>query len=255
MTENSFPFDQPVDGAAGPAVEEPSERRSPVLLLGGVLGALVLGAGGWFFVTGGDADDEFAAPVTKRPPSVGSPVQPAPEAVVVPVAATEAVGRNPFKALYVPPSGGSTGAPGTTTEGTPATGTGTGATSGAGTGTSGGTSKGAAGGTPTGQAPTAPVEGTTPPEQPKTPPKYLSVQVVDPAANQVTFKLVDRAAAKPEEAEQTVVVKPGEVFATYFKLLGYGTVLDANNNPRNCTDLQYGDALIKLCENESYQVS
>ena len=78
--------------------------------------------------------------------------------------------------------------------------------------------------------------------------------MVDPGANQVRFKLIDRAPEKPEDAETVVVVKPGEVFATYFKLIGYGTLLDANNQPRNCTDLLYGDTRLKLCEGESYQL-
>jgi hypothetical protein len=249
MTENSFPFESVAEPPPFEDGDEGGSRKS-VLLVGGVVASLVLGAGGFFLLnSGGGEDDEFAVPA--RAPQAAAPMEAEPAPVeVIPVATTEQVGRSPFKVLYVEPKAAPAG---TTTEGTP-TGTATGATSGtvdSGSGDSGGLVPGSGG---AGSKPGSGGAGETVPEQPKTPPKHLTVVAVDAAANQVTFKLVDRAAEKPEDVEQSVVVKPGEIFATYFKLIGYGTMLDANDKPRNCTDLQYGDALLKLCERESYQV-
>jgi hypothetical protein len=249
MSESSFPFESSAE-AAPPEDTETSPSRKPALLAGGLVASLLLGAGAFLLVGGGgddEADDLFVPP---QSPPVAAPAEAEPAPIeVVPAATTEVIGRNPFKARYVEPKASPAGA-GTTAEGA-AAGTASGVTSGtdAPTTTSGG-GTGPSGATSGGAAPVDPV-----PEQPKTPPKYLSLAVVDPVGNQVTFKLVDREAATPEESEQNVVVKPGEIFASYFKLLGYGTMLDANDKPRNCTDLQYGDSLIKLCENESYQTS
>lgn len=246
MSDSSFPFDAPVDATAG-MDDDTAGGRNPVVLIGGLVGAMVLAAGGWFLLGGDAAEEDLALPVRAPKAAAPAPADSA-AAVIVPAAATQTVGRNPFKALYVAPKAAAAPAQGgTTTEGAP---TGTSGTGGEGaTGSTGGAA-GAAGGSTGGTSGGS--KGVA--EQPKTPPKYLSVAVVDPNANQVTFKLLDREAAKPEDRDQTVIVKPGEVFATYFKLIGYGTLLDANNNPRNCTDLLYGDTRLKLCEGESYQL-
>jgi hypothetical protein len=117
MSESTFPFDAPED-AQSVAVEEDSSSagRKPLLLVGGLLGALVLGGGGFFLLSGDDElTDELGAPAAK-PPAAEVALESVPEAVVVPVAATQPVGRNPFKALYVVPKAAAGGgaAPGGT---------------------------------------------------------------------------------------------------------------------------------------------
>lgn len=252
MTETTFPFET----AAPEAAEERRSRRS-TLIAGGVIGAVVLAGAGWFFLHGGSDDaTASAAPVsTAKRHAAAAPVPAAPVPVVaVPAAATDHVGRNPFKALYVAPVTGPAGTE-STTSGT-ATGTTSGTTSTGATGsttTTGGTTKTGTASTSTGTK-TGTTGTATPGPQPSQPPKYLTVKAVDAGANQVTFTMVDRTATDPAKASQDTVVKPGEVFATYFKLLGYGTLVDANGQPRQCTDLQYGDNRLKLCQGESYQV-
>jgi hypothetical protein len=245
MSESSFPFESSAE-AAPPEDTPESPSRKPALLAGGLVTSLLLGAGAFLLIGGGgdDRSDDLFVPPQSPPVAAPAEAEPAP-IEVVPAATTEVIGRNPFKARYVEPKA-SAGDAGTTAEGA-AAGTASGVTS----GTDGAPTTSGGGSVPSGTT----ASGPAPAEQPKTPPKYLSLVVVDPVGNQVTFKLVDREAATPEKSEQTVVVKPGEIFASYFKLLGYGTLLDGNEKPRNCTDLQYGDSLIKLCENESYQTS
>jgi hypothetical protein len=246
----TFPFETatPVEPAEPLDAVDQARSRRPLLVGGGLLGALVLAAGGWFFLHGSsDATSAGARLVVQHhKPAVAAPPAAAAPAAPVPAATTDHVGRNPFKALYVAPAAA---APGTTTS---TTGTASGATSGT-------TSTAPKAGSTTSTTSTSTTSTTkptsaTPSPQPSTPPKYLTVKVVDPTANQVTFTLVDRTVSDPAKAQQNVVVKPGEVFATYFKLLGYGTVLDAGGQPRNCTDLQYGENRLKLCQGESYQV-
>lgn len=236
MSETSFALRAP-DAAWAP--EDEVRRRRPPRSLVGAAAVAVVATGAFFAVGSGSS---AVTPVSSALPV--SKVAPVPQTVPapghVPPPAAEPVGRNPFKVLYVEP----VAAPAA-----PAAGTATGATSGTTPAGAGLAVAPAAAGQPAAQP-----AGSTPVAQPQQPPKYLSVQSVDSAANQVTFTLVDRTVTDPKKATTTVVVKPGEVFATYFKLLGYGTVLDANNQPRSCTDLQYGDNRIKLCVGESYQV-
>jgi hypothetical protein len=252
MSESTFPFGEPVEA---PLLEEsePKDSRKAVFAVAGVVASLVLGAGAFLVLGGGDDDVELGGPPPA--PSAAAPVEAEPAPVeVVPVATTEQLGRSPFKVLYTEPKAASAG---TTTEGDPS-GTGSGATSGpvdAGTASAGGgTGEALPGTTTTTGATGGSTGGSLPDEQPTAPPKFVKVDVVDADANQVAFALVDRTAERPEDRNQTVIVKPGEVFATYFKLLGYGTLKDAGGNDRKCTDLQYGDARLKLCEGESYQV-
>lgn len=250
MSDSTFPFSSSAQPDA--EVEDaPASRRKPVVV-GGVVAAVAVLAGGWF-VLGGSGDGGPAAASAVRSASVSTTgtasgsVGKGAAVIAVPAAATDQVGRNPFKVLYVAPQAASAG---TTTTGTPV-GTASGATSGT---SSTGTVPAPVSAPPSSTGAPAKTAVTTPNPQPSTPPKYLTVMNVDSVKNQVTFRLVDRTVTDPAKAQQDAVVKPGEVFATYFKLLGYGTVNDANNQPRNCTDLQYGDNRIKLCVGESYQV-
>lgn len=236
MSDTSLALHAP--DAAWASEDEGQRRRRPRRLAGAAAVAVL--ATGAFVSLGGGSSAAPAASSSLPSSNVVSAPKAAPAPGHVPPPAAEPVGRNPFKALYVEP----VAAPAA-----PAAGTASGATSGT---TPAGAAVAAA--PATGGQPGSQPAGSAAPAQPQQPPKYLSVQSVDSAANQVTFTLVDRTVTDPKKATTTVVVKPGEVFATYFKLLGYGTVLDATGKPRSCTDLQYGDNRIKLCVGESYQV-
>jgi hypothetical protein len=109
MSESSFPFggSAEMEPQADPAQD--GDSRKPLLLVGGLVGALVLGAGAFLLLGGGGADDsdEFALV-----PRAAGPVAEAPAAeplavAVIPAASTDQVGRNPFKARYVEPAAAS----------------------------------------------------------------------------------------------------------------------------------------------------
>jgi hypothetical protein len=119
MSESTFPFGASAEPESSELPVEESaegESRKPLLLVGGLVAALTLGAGAFLLLGGGD-DTEEALAVPARPDSAAAA---APEAVqVIPAASGEVVGRNPFKALYTAPAaGGSTAG---TQDGTPAT--------------------------------------------------------------------------------------------------------------------------------------
>lgn len=102
MSESTFPF-----GAAAetePALDEApeAESRKPLIAVGALVAALVLGAGGFLLLNGGDDAEELALTIPKRPDAAATAA--APEAIaVIPAASTDAVGRNPFKARYIEP--------------------------------------------------------------------------------------------------------------------------------------------------------
>lgn len=103
MSESTFPFGAPADHEA-PAVDEEGGSRRPLLLVGGLVGALALGASAFLLLGGGGADDELALGVAPPLPPAATAPEAQPEAVaVIPAASTEAVGRNPFKARYIAP--------------------------------------------------------------------------------------------------------------------------------------------------------
>lgn len=111
------PFNATAEEASfSEAVEETGSRRNVIAL--GALAGVALAAGAFFFLGGsGEEVDEFT-PVT-RAPRAAPAVSPAP-AKKLPVTTNVALGRNPFRALYVQPaaaSGGTTTgtAPTTTT--------------------------------------------------------------------------------------------------------------------------------------------
>lgn len=103
---SEFPFQGEPD-TAGSSAEGGRGKRT--MVLGGVLAAAVLAAGGYVLlgVGGDDAASFVAAPGPSRPavgraaapgaPAVGS------EVVAVPAASTQRQGRNPFKALVTEP--------------------------------------------------------------------------------------------------------------------------------------------------------
>lgn len=100
-SDASFPFGGPEPEAAPVKNEEGGSRRN--LLLGGALGVAVLGAAGFLFLGGGGAEDEaFVVPSSRQAAAAPQAAAPAP-VEVVPAAATEQIGRNPFKPRYVEP--------------------------------------------------------------------------------------------------------------------------------------------------------
>lgn len=103
MSESTFPFGAAADSPALAVDEESSGSRKPLLAVGGLVGALALGAGAFLLLGGSGSDDDLALGV---PPSVPPAAAPAaePQAVaVIPAASTESIGRNPFKARYIAP--------------------------------------------------------------------------------------------------------------------------------------------------------
>ncbi|MCU1693331.1 MAG: hypothetical protein JWM64_2422 [Frankiales bacterium] len=151
MTETSaFPF-TPLDEPEG---TEDAGNRRVLLMAGGVVAALALAGASYVFLGSSDqVDDTAFTPVTRaaQPATVGKKATAATRKIAtpkVPVPFDEALGRNPFKALYVVPAAAPAAAVGVvdptlpqgTTGTTVAVGTGTGTTTG--TGTSTGTSAG-----------------------------------------------------------------------------------------------------------------
>jgi hypothetical protein len=126
------------------SAEQPQNDRKKLFIGGGLVGALVLGAGGYFLLGSGggstDAADTSAVVkhVVKHVEKPATPVasvkagtKAATKPVTLPPTSTVALGRDPFKPLYVAPAApgagttGTTGAPGTTPT-TPSTGGATG---------------------------------------------------------------------------------------------------------------------------------
>jgi hypothetical protein len=100
MTENTMTA---LDTAA---VESSSKR--PLILAGGVAGALALGAAGYFLLLGGGSDTASTAPVASARQLAVRPVVAAPKAqpaakTTIPQVSNARLGRDPFKALYVEP--------------------------------------------------------------------------------------------------------------------------------------------------------
>lgn len=250
MSESMFPFAGPDEPAPVETAEE-SGGRKPVLLVGGLVGALVLAGGGFFLLTGGDsADEDVAAPVA-RAPQAEQPVEAVPEAVLVPVEATSPVGRNPFKALYV---ASPASASGTTTDGSsvldPGSTSPTSTSAGGSTLTltGGGTAPSGTTGTSTAPAPA----GTQTQTPASVTSKRISLLAVEPSGG-ASFQVVesrDGAAGEPA----VVNVLPGDTFATWFRFIRHTTATAADQTPRACADLLVGDALITVCQNEDYTV-
>lgn len=116
-------------GAAAPAATEPQpetpSNRKALLAVGGVVGALVVGAGAFFVLTQGAPQDELAQGakqpgVTAPGPQASAPAKPAGTKVVKVATVTS---RDPFVALFPDPkpTGDSTSGGGTVT--TPTDGT------------------------------------------------------------------------------------------------------------------------------------
>lgn len=257
MSESNFPFDTPVDPVS-PFDETETEggSRKPLLLVGGLVGALALGAGAFLLLGGGGADDELALGV---PPSLPSAAAPAPvpeEVLVVPAATSEVIGRNPFKARYVAPVAAPAAAEGTSTAGS-AAGTETTSsiviTGGAGGSSTGGTSTGTPS-TPSGGSTSG--TGGAPPATEDGKPVRVWIQMNDANLEQLeefeesgAWKIEVGSGPKADDLEE-FTVKTGDSFATFFKVVRF-EYRAGLPEPRYCAVLQYGDAVITMCDSDS----
>jgi hypothetical protein len=220
MSLTTSPFGTPVTDApapVAPALEEaaPSNRRN-LVILGGVAGALAVGAGAYFLLFAGGSDPEVtgAAVLPRTPRVVASAPATAPAAP--PIKKYVSVkARNPFAPLVSVPVAAAAPAGGTTTGVTGGT---TAGTSGITVGTTGGSTTGSTGGS-----------GTTPTAVPAPQIKVALNAVSD-----------DNTAARIRVAGKTYTVKPLEEFGTYFKLL--------NLRDGSCGAVQYGDIVFDICE-------
>lgn len=236
MSESSFPFGTAPEAAPDTTTDEGG--RKPVAVVGALVGALVLAGGGFFLLGGDDAvDDELTVPV-KRPAKAEQTQQAAaPPAVALPVSSEEPVGRNPFKALYVPPTEGSSGGSTTTADGTT-----TGGATGGGTTTAGGTT----GGTTTGSG-----TGTTGTGSEVEELQTLTVELVrvDEATAHADFIVT-----KSGEKTPVAAVEPGHDFGSYFRYIGWGWSDEAADKRVQCARVLIGDALVDICQQDSYEV-
>ena len=62
--------------------------------------------------------------------------------------------------------------------------------------------------------------------------------------NRVVFRVTARGAAQAQEYR----VKPGQRFATHFRLVAYGS-----RKSRDCATLLYGDLPLSMCEGDTFQ--
>jgi hypothetical protein len=107
MTDfNPFgPPADPAESAPAPVVEAEEKSGNKKAVLGlGALAAVVLGAGAFLFLGGsGDEElDDFTLP--PRKPAAAAPAPSATPAAKLPAVAKVALGRNPFRALYIQPA-------------------------------------------------------------------------------------------------------------------------------------------------------
>jgi hypothetical protein len=215
MTEQTFPFQSTPPELEGVAdAEETKGSRRALVALAVAGGVAVAALGGYFFVFSGGGDTTATAgnPIPPAATKVTPTPTPTPKPVTVPKISQKSFGKDPFKALIVPPvanpnAGGTTG--GTT-----------GSVTG---GTTGGTTTGTTGGTTT---------GTT---SGNTAPKALTVKVISVAA--------DNSSGRVTVGTKSYSVAVGDVFGTYFK------TLRLKNG--NCGSFQFGDERFDLCEGET----
>ena len=70
MSEPMFPAPEPDGAAPAPVIDEPSgSNRKTLLILGGALGAVVVGAGAFLLSGGSDTAAPVAAPTTASAPA------------------------------------------------------------------------------------------------------------------------------------------------------------------------------------------
>lgn len=110
MTESPFPFGAVEDA---PYEDEPAKDSKRNLIALGALAVVALAGGAFLFLGGGDDLEEDVA-FTPPPRAAAPAAEATPQAVVLPVANADQLGRNPFKALYIQPAAEATD-PGETT--------------------------------------------------------------------------------------------------------------------------------------------
>jgi hypothetical protein len=210
MTENTFT-------EAPPLETEASQSRKPLLILGGVAGAVALGAAGFFLLHGGGSSDNTTAFVPIRHGIVNNVVHPSktthaavkPAVKKLPVVSVARLGRDPFKALYVVPAAAPAGAttPTTTTPGTTTT-------------------------TPAGST-TSTTSGTTTPTTTATTPYTLQLLTINgPAGTSKTFVFLVGGVRKTVIAAQK--------FGKYGELVTLNWVKNAKGTPIAAV-IQVGD--------------
>jgi hypothetical protein len=217
MSQTTFPF-VPEQQQEGPAPEKsaPGSRRTLLIVVGGAVLAVVVGIAAWLLFFAGGAEESSGPVVTKKvragAPSAPAKVNPKPSAL--PSAFEGNTGRNPFKPLIATAAPASDPSPGTGPVGSTAP-----------------------------VAPVAPVAGSTPqpPQAPATtqPVSALKFTVVSVPANNAT--------ATVKVGATQYVVKRGDTFATYFKML--------NITQGKFITFAYGDIIVTLAEGQSVNFS
>lgn len=105
MSESALPL--PGGPVGAPAEDaEPDSKRRLLLLVGGAAALLVLVAAAYFlFLSGGSGSDNASGPVVRRAARPAAAASKAPAAVTktVPQTFNNALSRDPFKPLVVPP--------------------------------------------------------------------------------------------------------------------------------------------------------
>jgi hypothetical protein len=119
MSESAFPFGAPAESETLVTEEDAADSRKPLLLVGGLVGALALAAGAFLLLGGGGEEEAYDLGLPAPSSAAPAPVVEEAPLAVVPAATSEVVGRNPFQARYVEPqaapaSEGSSDAPGET---------------------------------------------------------------------------------------------------------------------------------------------
>ena len=231
VREQTFPFAGTEPLGTAELVDEPvaaAGRNKMVVIALVVVGALVLVAAAYFLFLKGGSSGSAASPVVPTHHAQPSAAAKAPAAAAkAPTTVTKsydkAVGRDPFKALVVPPSTGNGSTTGTTTATTPGTTTSSTTQSTTSTGTTTTTVGGTSGPSSTGVG-SSPV------------PVSLKLLTVADNNNAATLQV----------NSTKVTASVGAVFSTYFRVLALWN--------GKCGTFQYGDASFQLCEGQSVRM-
>jgi hypothetical protein len=98
---SEFPFAEQPD-----SVEDDAAGNNKRLLVAGGLAALLVAGAGGYFLTSGGGEEETAPLVRKRPKVAAAAAPAAKPPATVPAVFAAPIGRDPFRALYLPPAAG-----------------------------------------------------------------------------------------------------------------------------------------------------
>lgn len=245
------------DAISADSVEE-GGRDPRTVVLAGVLAAVVLGAGAYFFVNGGADEEVSAAPTITRTiaandrdpfpaadpaadpaaaPATDPATDPAVMPAVMPAPATVAGGPNPFAVLYTAPveEGSGSGSSGSGSSGSDGSGSGSGSSSsGSGSGSSGSGSSGSGSGSSIGSDSEGIILPTAPAEE-ATEPYVLELVSITPAGGDAA-----RTTSWVVDGTPVASIFVGQRFGSYGELvvLALGTHADGGETVL----LQVGDA-------------